>query len=79
MKALVGKFELTNSTVIGKIDENIIIRTTKLPNFDLFSEQIFYLSKTLPLPIPFKASFSPSKTCIKFFGVTSYSKYKIIE
>ena len=36
--------------------------------------KIFYLSKTLPLPIPCIASLSPSKTLMKFFGVTSYSK-----
>jgi len=76
MKFLVGKFELTNSTMIGKIDEDIIIGTTKIEKWDFKlsskSLQIFNLSKTLPLPTPCKASFSPSNTCIKCFGVTSY-------
>jgi hypothetical protein len=39
---------------------------------------IFYLSKTLPLPTPLTASFSPSKTCIKFFGVTLYKHRELL-
>jgi hypothetical protein len=65
--------ELTNCTMIGEENKNIIIRTTEMKLWLKISALwIFYLSKTLPLPTPLTASFSPSKTCIKFFGVTLY-------
>jgi hypothetical protein len=73
--------ELTDSTMIGKIDEDIIIGTTKINNFILilsflYKSREIYLSKTLLLPIPCIAVLFPSKTLIKFFGVTFYLKIK---
>jgi hypothetical protein len=59
--------------MISEIDENIIIRTTDINiniNINTKKNLITYVSRTLPLPIPFIASFLPSKMLIKFLGVT---------
>jgi len=78
------KWFIESNTAV-RLNRTRKLREVLIPLFFYFSLKYFflyinsYLPKTLPLPIPCIASLFPSKTLMKFVGVTSHAKKTIMK